>query len=158
MYMKIYCDGSCINNPGSGGWAFLYITQDEDDQKDIIYKESYGSEDNTTNNRMELLAVIKSLEALHQEKLCEKIHIYCDSKYVIQGATSWLYNWKKTGWKNSKKQSVKNQDLWERVDALLIYFEKSIKIAWHWVPAHEGYKYNEIVDKLARAAAEGVNL
>ena len=109
--IKIYTDGSCLGNPGNGGWAAIII---EDEKKTHIK----GSKKDTTNNQMELLAPIKAIEKIPQGS---KVQIYTDSKYVKSGITEWIHNWKKNGWKTANKQPVKNQDLWTELDLSLIH-------------------------------------
>ena len=138
MTIKIYTDGACSGNPGKGGWGALI----QEDNNEIKIN---GSEQNTTNNRMELTAVIKALELF--EKSIE-IEIYTDSKYVMQGITEWIKNWKNNQWKTSQKKDVKNKDLWVLLDQAS---EKHI-IKWNWVKGHAGDYGNEIADKLATQA------
>ena len=138
--IKIYTDGSCLNNPGNGGWAAIIIKDDK-----II--EISGNEKNTTNNRMELLAPISALSKIEDK---ENIEIFTDSKYVKQGITEWINNWKSNGWKTSKKEDVKNKDLWTKLDEL----NNSLDVQWNWVKAHAGNEFNEKVDLLAKKAAE----
>ena len=137
--IKIYTDGSCIGNPGNGGWAAIII----DDEKKTKIK---GSKKNTTNNQMELLAPIKALKKILKGS---KVQIFTDSKYVKLGITEWIHNWKKNGWKTANKQPVKNKELWTELDLLTNEF----KISWHWVKAHSTDKLNNEVDLLARKAA-----
>ena len=137
--IKIYTDGSCLENPGNGGWAAIII----DDGKKTQIK---GSKKNTTNNQMELLAPIEALKKIHK---ASKIEIFTDSKYVKSGITEWIHNWKKNGWKTADKQPVKNKELWEELDLLANEFE----ISWNWVKAHSTDKLNNEVDLLAREAA-----
>ena len=138
--IKIYTDGSCIGNPGKGGWAAIIIN----DKKKIEMK---GSQENTTNNQMELLAPIKALSKIPRDS---KIQIFTDSKYVKSGITLWIHNWKKNGWKTAKKQEVKNKDLWTELDFLANEFE----ISWNWVKAHSTNELNNEVDLIAREAAK----
>ncbi len=138
--IKVYTDGSSLGNPGNGGWAFLVVRENK-----ISYRS--GFEKNTTNNRMELLAAIKALEFLND---CIKFSIITDSKYLKLGITTWIFNWKKNNWKTSTKQSVKNKDLWERLDNL----SSRKNINWNWVKAHNTSELNNQVDELARKAAE----
>jgi len=133
----IYTDGACSGNPGDGGWGALVITLDGE-------TELYGGEHSTTNNKMELTAVIKALEFVG--KIETPIEIYTDSQYVKNGITEWIIGWKKNGWRNSQKQPVKNKDLWEKLDEL----SSSVKISWNWVKGHNGHVENERVDELAR--------
>jgi len=137
--IKIYTDGSCIGNPGNGGWAAIII---EDGKKTQIK----GNKKNTTNNQMELLATIKALNKVTRGS---KIQIFTDSKYVKSGITEWIHNWKKNGWKTANKQQVKNKELWIELDLLNNKFE----INWNWVKAHSNDKLNNEVDLLARKAA-----
>ena len=138
--IKIYTDGSCLNNPGNGGWAAI-INHDGD-----VVRIS-GSEKKTTNNKMELMAPIKALQKIDKD---EQIEIYTDSKYVKLGITEWIHKWKKNNWQTSKKETVKNKDLWIQLYDLTSSFE----ISWIWVKAHAGNTLNEEVDLLAKKAAE----
>ena len=137
--IKIYTDGSCLTNPGNGGWAAIIIKEGEN-------KEISGSEKDTTNNRMELLAPINALKTMNPN---EQIEIYTDSKYVKLGITEWINKWVVNNWKTSKKKDVKNKDLW--ID--LYNLNKSLDVKWNWVKAHAGNKINEKVDLLAKKAA-----
>ena len=137
--IKIYTDGSCIGNPGKGGWAAIIFTNNE---KKILK----GSKDITTNNQMELTATIKALEYISTK---DKIQIYTDSKYVKQGITEWITKWKINGWKTSKKEEVKNKDLWLELDNLT----SKNSIEWVWVKAHSDNDLNNEVDLLARKEA-----
>ena len=137
--IKIYTDGSCLGNPGNGGWAAIIFI----DKKKIAIK---GSKKNTTNNQMELLAPIKALKKI---PIDEKIEIFTDSKYLKLGITEWIFKWKKNGWKTSNKKKVKNLELWKELDNLVDKYQ----IKWSWVKAHSGNKNNEEVDLLARNAA-----
>ena len=137
--IKIYTDGSCLENPGNGGWAAIII----DDEKKTQIK---GSKKNTTNNQMELLAPIEALKKIHKGS---KVQIFTDSKYVKSGITEWIHNWKKNGWKTANKEPVKNKELWEELDLLTNEFE----ISWNWVKAHSTDKLNNEVDLIAREAA-----
>ena len=140
--INVYTDGSCLGNPGNGGWAFMI-----EEEKDIRYRA--GFEKNTTNNQMELIAAIKALEFLNKYN---DITINTDSNYVKEGITNWIFNWKKNNWKTSTKQLVKNRELWERLDNLC---EKK-NISWCWVKAHNTSEFNNQVDELARKAAESL--
>ena len=133
----IYTDGACSGNPGKGGWAAVVIN--ETNEKIIS-----GSENLTTNNRMELTAVIKALELT----VTNNITVFTDSKYVKNGIEDWINNWKKNGWKTASKGPVKNKDLWEALDQLNV--NKNIK--WEWVKGHSNDKYNNLVDEKAREA------
>ena len=137
--IKIYTDGSCLKNPGNGGWAAIICTDNE-------VKKISGSEKDTTNNRMELLATINALKEVNSEDLIE---IYTDSKYVKNGITDWIHNWIKNNWKTSTKEDVKNKDLWVQLHEL----SNNSKIKWIWVKAHAGNPLNEEVDLLAKKAA-----
>ena len=137
--IKIYTDGSCLENPGNGGWAAIII----DDEKKTQIK---GSKKNTTNNQMELLAPIEALKKIPKGS---EVQIFTDSKYVKSGITEWIHNWKKNGWKTADKQPVKNKELWEELDLLANEFE----ISWNWVKAHSTDELNNEVDLIAREAA-----
>jgi len=137
--IKIYTDGSCLENPGNGGWAAIII----DDGKKTQIK---GSKKNTTNNQMELLAPIEALKKIPKGS---EVQIFTDSKYVKSGITEWIHNWKKNGWKTADKQPVKNKELWEELDLLANQFE----ISWNWVKAHSTDELNNEVDLIAREAA-----
>ena len=137
--IKIYTDGSCLGNPGLGGWAAIIFLND----KKIKIK---GKKKNTTNNQMELMAPIKALKKI---PVGEKVQIYTDSKYVKMGITEWIKTWKKNNWKTSSKKKVKNKDLWKELDRL----SKKYQIKWLWVKGHSGDITNEEVDQLAREAA-----
>ncbi len=137
--VEIFTDGACSGNPGAGGWGVILRCRD-------VEKELSGSEKETTNNRMEMTAVINALKAL---KCPCNITLYTDSKYVMDGVNEWLPNWKKNGWKTAnKKTAVKNVDLWQVLDELLGQHE----IRWVWVKGHNGHPENERVDTLAREA------
>ena len=138
--LEIYTDGACLGNPGPGGWAALII---DNNQERILS----GNNEMTTNNRMELLAVIKALESINHHL---EITIYTDSKYVINGITSWIKKWKTNDWKNSSKPPVKNIDLWKILDVS----SQKKKIKWVWVKGHSGNTYNDKVDEIARNQAE----
>jgi ribonuclease HI len=133
--IDIYTDGACRGNPGPGGWGALLMMGEHE-------RELHGGEPQTTNNRMELTAVIRALEAL---KRPVKARIYTDSQYVRQGILEWMPNWKARGWKTADKKPVKNQDLWVALDALA----KTHDLEWHWVKGHSGNPGNERVDALA---------
>jgi len=138
--VEIYTDGACRGNPGPGGWAALLVAGKE-------RKEVSGSEALTTNNRMELMAAIGGLGAL--KRRCA-VKLYTDSKYVLQGVTEWLPNWKSRGWLTSARAPVKNQDLWQLLDAAV----SGQDIEWHWVKGHSGHEGNEYVDQLANIAID----
>ena len=133
--VEIFTDGACRGNPGPGGWGVLLRYGDKQ-------KELWGGERNTTNNRMELTAAIKALEALSRRS---DVKLTTDSQYVKNGITQWIANWKKKGWKTASRQPVKNEDLWRRLDDLV----GNHNIEWHWVKGHSGHAENEIADQLA---------
>ena len=137
--IKIYTDGSCLKNPGNGGWAAIIFINNE---KIVIS----GNKKNTTNNQMELLAAIEALKKIPEG---QEIQIYTDSRYVKQGITEWINKWIQNNWKTSSKQKVKNVDLWKELNEIA----KKNKIEWHWVKAHAGNPINEEVDELAKKAA-----
>jgi ribonuclease HI len=140
--VEIYTDGACRGNPGPGGWAALLSVDGQE-------KEISGAEALTTNNRMELTAVIRALEALRRPV---RIRVYTDSQYVRRGITEWLAQWKKRGWLTADRKPVKNQDLWERLEEICAAHD----IEWHWVPGHAGVPGNERVDRLANQAIESL--
>ena len=149
--MLIYTDGGCSGNPGPGGWAYVIIK--DEGSGPCILAEKWGAEKSTTNNRMELQAVIAALESLSGEGIgAEKIVLYIDSQYVQKGITIWIKDWKKRGWKTAGKDPVKNRDLWQRLDDLSIKFP----LTWHWVKGHAGNIYNERCDKLTAAAIKSI--
>ena len=136
--VELFTDGACSGNPGPGGWGALLRYKGTE-------KELSGGETETTNNRMEMTAVIEGLKAL--KRPCA-LTIYTDSKYVLQGVTEWLHGWKARGWKTADKKPVKNQDLWEALD----HEVNRHTITWEWVKGHAGHPENERVDELARNA------
>ena len=138
--IEIYTDGSCLKNPGNGGWAAIIIINGD-------FKKISGNEKNTTNNRMELMAPINALKNIKSE---EEINIYTDSQYVKLGITEWINTWLKNNWQTSKKEQVKNKDLWLE----LYNLNKSLNVKWNWIKAHAGHPLNEEVDLLAKKAAE----
>ena len=138
--IEIYTDGACRGNPGRGGWAALLRLGEHE-------REISGAEEHTTNNRMELTAVIRALEAL---KRPVQARVYTDSEYVRRGVTEWLAAWKARGWRTADRKPVKNQDLWQRLDEL----RAGHRIEWHWVPGHAGVPGNERVDRLANEAID----
>lgn len=143
-HVEIFTDGSCLGNPGPGGYG-IYMFYNEHEKQ---LSQGYTL---TTNNRMEMLAAIVALESLNRP--CE-INLTTDSQYVKQGIESWLANWKKRGWKTAAKKPVKNVDLWQRLDKACARHT----VTWKWVKGHSGNEYNEIVDDLARDAASSKNL
>ncbi len=140
-------DGACSGNPGPGGWGGLIIFEDKSEL------EIGGSEPNTTNNRMELTAAIKTLEKLKSYKLKENFKLRTDSKYVIEGYTKWITNWKRNGWKTSSGKSVQNLDLWQKIDQLRIN-----GLVMEYVKGHSGDKQNDRVDKIATNYSKGISL
>ncbi len=135
MKIVIYTDGACAGNPGKGGWAAIIINN----QNKLSIS---GSENNTTNNRMELMAPIMALKKIKRKS---DITIYTDSKYVKDGITDWIKSWKLNNWKSSNKKPVKNKDLWVKLDNVC----QKHRISWKWVKAHSDNKYNNLVDELA---------
>ena len=136
----IYTDGACIGNPGLGGWGAIIISQNNE-------KKISGGSELTTNNRMEMQAVVEALKCI---ETTSSITLYTDSKYIINGISSWIYRWKENNWTSSNKRPIKNIDLWKIIDS----FTSKHNIEWKWVKGHSGDYYNEEVDKLARAEAE----
>lgn len=138
--VDIFTDGACKGNPGVGGWGALLRSKG-------VERELFGGERETTNNRMELMGAISALEALKRH--CQ-VRLHTDSKYVMQGITEWIGNWKKRGWKTADKKPVKNEDLWRKLDALVVQHE----IEWIWVKGHAGHEGNERADVLANRGVE----
>ncbi len=133
--VEIFTDGACRGNPGPGGWGALLRYKGKD-------KTLHGGEKQTTNNRMELMAAIVAIESL--KRPCA-VKLTTDSKYVMQGITEWMDNWKKRGWKTAARKPVKNVDLWQRLDQALATHQ----VSWHWVKGHSGHPENELADELA---------
>ncbi len=138
--VELFSDGACLGNPGPGGWAALLRFKGQE-------KEVSGGEPHTTNNRMELMAVIGGLNAL--SRAC-RVAVTTDSQYVQKGITQWIHGWKRKGWKTADKKPVKNADLWQALDEA----QKRHTVTWHWVRGHDGHVENERVDVLARTEAE----
>jgi len=136
----IYTDGACSGNPGPGGWGAILSFRGRE-------RELWGGEADTTNNRMELMAAIRALEALKRPSAVE---IHTDSQYVRNGITQWMHGWKRNGWRTASKQPVKNQELWRELDRLAGIHE----VEWHWVKGHAGHEENERADALARRGVE----
>ena len=139
MKYKIYTDGACSGNPGPGGWAAIILVNNK------IKKMFFGSEKNTTNNQMELLAPIKAIQKFKKKS---EISIFTDSTYVRDGITTWIKRWEKNGWKTASKKPVKNKDLWKKLKNL----SSKHSIKWIWVKGHAQDKYNNLVDELAQGA------
>jgi ribonuclease HI len=139
-HIVIYTDGACKGNPGPGGWGAVLRSGAHE-------KQIHGGEKHTTNNRMEISAVIFALRSLKQRSTVE---LWTDSQYVQKGVTEWLEGWKKRGWRTASKAPVKNADLWQELDALLPDHE----ISWHWVRGHNGHPGNELADQLANKGVE----
>lgn len=142
--VHIYTDGSCLGNPGPGGYGAVLVFNGHKKEISQGYKH-------TTNNRMEMLATVAALETLTES--CS-VDLTTDSQYVKNGINQWIHNWRKNGWRTSNKKAVKNADLWKQMDALV----NKHKVQWHWVKGHSGHPENERCDELARTAAEGNNL
>lgn len=142
--VEVFTDGACKGNPGPGGWGALMRYKGKE-------RQLYGGEPNTTNNRMELLAVISALEALTR---ASQVRVTTDSKYVQNGITEWIRNWKRNGWKTAAKKPVKNSDLWQRLDQLVAQHD----VAWAWVKGHSGHPENELADSLANKGVEEFGL
>ena len=140
MPVEAYTDGACRGNPGPGGWGVLLRYKDNE-------KTLYGAEQETTNNRMELMAAIQALESLTRQ--CS-VKLTTDSQYVQKGITEWLPNWKKRGWKTAARKPVKNADLWRRLDQAVADHD----VEWHWVRGHSGHPENEMADALANQAID----
>ena len=138
--LEIYTDGACKGNPGPGGWGALlrYGAQE---------KELFGGEPHTTNNRMELMAVIQGLATL--TRVCEAV-VFTDSQYVKNGIETWIHGWKRNGWKTADKKPVKNADLWQRLDTEV----QRHQITWKWVKGHAGHEFNERADQLANRGVD----
>ena len=140
--VNIYTDGACRGNPRAGGWGVLI-------EYENVSKEYFGGELNTTNNKMELKAAIEGLKALKEPCI---VNLTTDSKYVMQGITAWIDNWKKNNWKNASKKDVKNKDLWVELDK---YVAKH-NVRWNWVKGHSGHEKNEIADTLANKGIDNI--
>ena len=138
--VELYTDGACKGNPGPGGWGALLRYGNQE-------KELYGAAAHTTNNRMELLAVIEGLDALRRSS---RVRVTTDSQYVKNGITQWIHNWKRNGWRTATRKPVKNADLWQRLDDAV----KRHQVEWEWVKGHAGHPENERADRLANQAIE----
>jgi len=149
--LQIFTDGGCSGNPGPGGWAYIIVVKTSGGEQ--IASEGKGGEKDTTNNRMELMAVISSLKALKSmDGLPRQAVMYTDSQYVQKGISEWINNWKKNSWRTSDKKPVKNQDLWMELDALSGEFS----LAWEWVRGHAGNYFNERCDSMTQEAIASV--
>ena len=144
MKYKIYTDGACSGNPGPGGWAVIILVNNE------IKEKFFGSEKNTTNNQMELLAPIKAMQKFKKKS---EISVFTDSTYVRDGITIWIKQWEKNGWKTASKKPVKNKELWKKLKNL----SSKHSVEWIWVKGHAQDKYNNLVDELAQGAIKKVN-
>ena len=144
MKYKIYTDGACSGNPGPGGWAVIILVNNE------IKEMFFGSEKNTTNNQMELLAPIKAIQKFKKKS---EISVFTDSTYVRDGITIWIKQWEKNGWKTASKKPVKNKELWKKLKNL----SSKHSIKWIWVKGHAQDKYNNLVDELAQGAIKKIN-
>ena len=140
--VTIYTDGACRGNPGPGGWGALI-------KFDSMEKEIFGGKNDTTNNQMELLAAIEGLAALTEPCIVE---LFTDSKYVMDGITQWIKNWKKNNWKTAAKKDVKNKELWQKLDHLIFKHQ----VQWHWVKGHSGDAGNETADLLANKGIDSI--
>ncbi len=140
--VEVYADGACKGNPGPGGWGVLLLTGGKE-------RELHGGAPATTNNRMELTAVIRALQSLPQGS---RVRLYTDSLYVQKGMTEWISSWKQRGWRTADKKPVKNQDLWKQLDGMA----HNHKVEWHWVKGHAGHPGNERADALANKGVESV--
>ena len=141
--VTIFTDGACKGNPGPGGWGAILRFKGEE-------REMFGGDPATTNNRMEMTAVIEALQSL--KRPC-RVTVYTDSQYVQKGITEWIASWKRRGWRTASKDPVKNVDLWKRLDELAA----GHRISWHWVRGHDGHVENERADELANRGVESVN-
>ena len=139
--VEVYADGACKGNPGPGGWGVLLVAGGRE-------RELHGGEPATTNNRMELTAVIRALEELPHGS---RVRLYTDSQYVQKGMKEWIHDWKRRGWRTADKKPVKNEDLWKHLDELA----RDRQVAWHWVRGHNGHPGNERADALANKGADG---
>ncbi len=142
QHVQIYTDGACQGNPGPGGWGAILLWNQHK-------REIFGGEVDTTNNRMEMMAVIESLRIL--KRRCQ-VTLFTDSKYVQNGITTWIHNWKRNNWRTSAKKPVKNVDLWQELDRLNSIHD----VTWNWVKGHSGDVWNEHVDRLARKSIPSV--
>ena len=140
--VDVYTDGSCIGNPGTGGWAFVVVEREETDRQS-------GSAPDTTNQRMELIAALKALRSLEDGV---SVNLFTDSKYLCDGMRSWITNWKRNGWTRPRLGPPQNLDLWKQLDEQ----NQRMNVAWHWLKAHNGNFYNEVVDQIAQKEARNL--
>ena len=145
MNIEIYTDGSSLGNPGPGGWGVVVV------EKEKVIHEQGGYEKNTTNNRMELMAVIETLKYIIKHHTKSNVTIFADSNYVLSGIQSWIYNWEKNGWRTANKKQVLNQDLWKELIALVRNYGD--KITWQKVKGHSGHIHNDRADEIATSCA-----
>ena len=151
MNLRIFTDGGCSGNPGPGGWAFVMVQ--ETFQGEHVIAKNMGSEKETTNNRMELTAVIMALRALNKMgNTPRQAAVYTDSQYVQKGISEWIHTWKRNAWRTSDKKPVKNKDLWTELDSIASEF----KLKWEWIRGHAGNEYNEICDAMTRQAIASI--
>ena len=143
--VKIYTDGGCQGNPGPGGWAYVIVLKTYQGEK--ILAKNRGSLKETTNNRMELIAVIEALKEFRSiNDVPDNVTVYTDSQYVQKGISEWIITWKRNNWRTSDKTAVKNKDLWTELDSLTT----DLSIKWEWIRGHSGDKYNEMCDEMTR--------
>ncbi|MDR2519111.1 MAG: ribonuclease HI [Spirochaetaceae bacterium] len=156
MGLLIYTDGGCSGNPGPGGWAYIIIQGGSaKETKETVVAEQWGAEQDTTNNRMELQAVIAALEALiHLDESYGFVTVYTDSQYVQKGISMWIHQWKKKNWKTSDNKPVKNVDLWQRLDEL----SSTFLLSWEWVKGHAGNRFNERCDRMTQEAIASLSV
>jgi ribonuclease HI len=148
--LKIFTDGGCSGNPGPGGWGYIVIMHTF--QGENVITQNMGAEKETTNNRMEMTAVIEALRALKQMDVPRRVSVYTDSQYVQKGMSEWIHTWKKNSWRTSDKKPVKNQELWMALDSLASEFT----VAWEWVKGHAGNEFNERCDRMTQEAIASI--
>jgi ribonuclease HI len=144
--IRAYTDGACKGNPGNGGWGFVMIRTNENGEQKRL--ERFDGVRDTTNNQMELMAAIKALEVVTEKHPEKHLIVTTDSKYVMDGITTWIENWKRNGWRTATKKSVKNVELWQQLDEL----NQGLSVKWEWVKGHSGHPENERADQLATSA------
>ncbi len=145
--LMIYTDGGCHGNPGPGGWAYVILAGDDSGGSDAVQQDS-GFDRQTTNNRMELTAVIQALEWIDQHEPAAKLRLVTDSQYVKNGITVWIHSWLRNGWQTSAKKPVKNRDLWQRLHAVA----GKVSVEWAWTRGHSGDTWNEVCDSMVQQA------